>query len=200
MIAFLPFPSPPCWPGRLIVLALLSALLASCAPWSTSPPRARVRLISDGDTIVVDLAGERRRLRLACVDAPELSQRPDGLTSRAQLLRLLPIGSSVTLAIKDHDRYGRLVAEVFAPRSINLAMVAAGQAFVYPAFVDRCDALALQAAQARAARLGLGIWRHPGGINRPWNHRRRARPRFSASAAESSARSHPAHSVHSGPD
>ncbi|KAB1990913.1 thermonuclease family protein, partial [Haemophilus parainfluenzae] len=88
--------------------------------------------IYDGDTIEVFHAGQSFKARFACIDAPELHQAPFGAASKQYLSRLLP--GQVRLKIVDQDRYGRQVAEVYTPdnRFVNQAMVAAGQAVLYP--------------------------------------------------------------------
>ena len=73
--------------------------------------------IADGDTVTVNEAGARLKVRLACIDAPELSQTPYGQASRQALQALLPLGSQVTLRIKATDRYGRTVAELLTGKN-----------------------------------------------------------------------------------
>jgi len=165
-------------------------LLPGCTSSHSRSPSARLISIGDGDTLRISLEGQRLSVRLACIDAPERSQRPEGIASRSYLQRLLPVGSSLQLLVKDRDRYGRLVAEVFAagepnPVNINLTMVTAGQAFVYPAYVRQCDASVFAAAEQAASQRGDGIWHRPGGVTRPWDYRRQRRSNASASAAES---------------
>ncbi|WP_261359775.1 MULTISPECIES: thermonuclease family protein [unclassified Cyanobium] len=54
-----------------------------------------------------------------------------GQQARQALQALLPIGSTVTLKVQTRDRYGRTVAEVFAPNGANagLTLVQQGHAF-----------------------------------------------------------------------
>jgi micrococcal nuclease len=93
---------------------------------------AKVISVGDGDTITVDQAGKNMRVRMSCIDAPELKQKPFGESSRQRLKALLPTGTPVTLRVIDTDRYGRTVAEVFkGSKSINLVMVQEGQAVIY---------------------------------------------------------------------
>jgi endonuclease YncB( thermonuclease family) len=167
--------------------------MAGCTGSLSSAPTAMLISIGDGDTLRVAMAGQRLSVRLACIDAPERSQRPEGLASRAYLRGLLPVGRSLRVVVKDRDRYGRLVAEVMAgdgakPVNINLAMVAAGQAFVYPAYVRQCDVPLFRAAEQGAMQRGDGVWHRPGGTTRPWEYRQQRRQGHSpasASAAES---------------
>jgi endonuclease YncB( thermonuclease family) len=71
----------------------------------------------------------------------------------------------------ERDRYGRIVGKVLdGEGSVNLALVAAGWAAVYP---DYCQSLRYYAAEREARRAGLGIWGQEGDWQRPWVHRRR---------------------------
>lgn len=163
---------------RFQFVALVAALLlaSGCVRAQEAPGLpATVLSISDGDSIRVRLHGQLRRVRLACIDAPELDQEPQGAASRAYLQSLLRQGSHVRLLPYDTDRHGRLVAEVIGDTNLNLALVEDGQAFVFPKHVHQCDAEEFRAAERRASRAGLGIWRFPGGITRPWDFRRQQR-------------------------
>ena len=111
----------------LLVLAGLS--LPALGPLGQAASAATVLSIGDGDTISVLERGQRLKVRLACIDAPETAQTPFGVASRNQLKALLPLGSTVSLRVQAVDRYGRSVAEVIGKGPINLAMVQSGQAF-----------------------------------------------------------------------
>ena len=142
-------------------------------PWlrrqASELPGCRVASIYDGDTLRVQCGTEKLKVRLHCIDAPELSQRPWGQESRAYLHRITP--GTVTLRRVDTDRYGRIVGEVFdGERSINLEMVRAGQAAVFARY---CSARAYYRAQHDARAAGLGIWSKPGEQQRPWAWRGR---------------------------
>jgi len=160
---------------RIQLVALMAALLlaSGCVRAQQAPGLpATVLSISDGDSLRVQLHGQLRRVRLACIDAPELDQEPQGPASRAYLQTRLRQGTQVRLLPYDTDRHGRLVAEVISDTNLNLALVEAGQAFVFPKHVRQCNAEEFRAAEGRAYRARLGIWRFPGGILRPWEFRR----------------------------
>ena len=134
---------------------------------------ADVLSIGDGDTVMVKEQGAKVKVRLACIDAPETSQRPYGRQSRDALKVLIPIGSSVTLKVKAKDRYGRTVAEIYKDtRNINQALVGQGQAFVYWQFISGCDRQRYAQLERDARFKGLGVWSIAGGIQKPWNYRR----------------------------
>jgi endonuclease YncB( thermonuclease family) len=100
------------------------------------------------------------------------SQSPNDLQARRYLQQRLPIGRAVPLDVKRTDRYGRMVAEVFAGSNIILALVEDGQAFAYRHYLSGCNAKEYLDAEARASKRRLGFWQVPGGITRPWDFRR----------------------------
>ena len=154
----------------LLVLAGIS--LASLGPLVQAATAATVLSIGDGDSISVLERGQKFKVRLACIDAPETAQTPFGVASRNQLKALLPVGSTVSLRVQAVDRYGRSVAEVIGNKGpINLAMVQSGQAFVYRQYLGRCDRGAYLAAERQAQAQWLGVWAVPGGMTRPWDFR-----------------------------
>jgi hypothetical protein len=171
----------------LLVLTGLS--LAALAPFGQAATAATVLSIGDGDTISVLERGQKLKVRLACIDAPETAQSPYGMASRNQLKALLPVGSTVSLRVQAVDRYGRSVAEVLGKGIVNLAMVQTGQAFVYRQYLARCDRGAYLAAERQAQAQQLGVWAVPGGITRPWDFRHGGGVQRSAGAVPAAASS-----------
>jgi len=112
------------------MLSLVAMTVAVLAPFAQSAMAATVLSIGDGDSISVLERGQKLKVRLACIDAPETAQSPYWIASRNQLKALLPIGSTVSLRVQAVDRYGRSVAEVIGKVTVNLAMVRSGQAFL----------------------------------------------------------------------
>ena len=147
-------------------------LLALCI--TTSANAATVVSVGDGDTIRVSEGSRRLTIRLACIDAPETSQRPWGPRSTAFLKQLTPVGSEVTLRVQTTDRYGRTVAELLNRRgNVNQLMVGAGQAFAYRRYLRQCDSQRYLQLENEAQRQGTGVWSvGPSGITRPWDYRR----------------------------
>jgi len=159
--------------GLAVALALVSLTLA---PACAAPgPRATVVSVGDGDSLRVRQGEQTITVRLACIDAPELAQRPHGPQAREVLRRRLPIGRELSLDVKTTDRYGRTVAEVYSSSNIGLALVEDGQAYVYRRYLDQCDSREYLQAEERARRRRLGIWQTQGGITRPWDFRRSRR-------------------------
>ncbi|WP_216905706.1 thermonuclease family protein [Synechococcus sp. CCY 0621] len=169
----------------LLLLGLTLATWLSCAASRAQSIRATVLSIGDGDTIRVQQGQQRITVRLACIDAPEMAQAPDGANARRYLQTRLRLGSSVTLRPQTVDRYGRTVAEVIGEVNLNLALVEDGMAFAYRKYLGQCDAREYVEAESRASRSRYGVWRVPGGITRPWEFRRGRTAGRSASTAES---------------
>lgn len=120
------------------------ALLLLAAPVQA----ATVLSVGDGDTMRVDDNGRMLTIRMACIDAPEISQSPHGQQSRALLQSLAPINAQVSLRVLTRDRYGRTVAEVSrGGQNLNLRMVRRGQAFAYRQYLSQCDAAAYLGAE-----------------------------------------------------
>jgi endonuclease YncB( thermonuclease family) len=152
----------------VIALSLSLALGALLAQSRT----ATVISIGDGDTLRVREGSRTLNVRLACIDAPEISQAPHGVNARAQLQALAPVGSTVELRVKASDRYGRAVGELSrSGRNLNQALVASGTAFVYWQYIQGCDRQTYSRLEAEARLRGLGIWGIEGGMMRPWEYR-----------------------------
>ena len=76
--------------------------------------------IGDGDTLRVQQGSQRLTIPLACIDAPEMAQRPHGPKAREYLRLRLPIGRPVTLKIQTTDRYGRTVTKVVSEMEVGV--------------------------------------------------------------------------------
>lgn len=167
---------------RIVVFWILAGL-GLAAPWlwgggfsglltGADGRPCTLNSIHDGDTARATCPEGPVKIRLYCIDAPEIAQRPWGSESRDHLRRIAP--QTVSLIAHDKDRYGRIVGEVFghAGQSLNLALVEAGQAAVYPAY---CKESRFFAAQDRAKSAQRGIWEKPGEQQTPWTYRARGR-------------------------
>src|SRR4028118_154257 len=111
---------------------------------------AQVISVGDGDTIRAKMQGQTTTIRLGCIDAPEMAQSPFGGQARDRLQQMLA-GQTVQVRSIDRDRYGRTVGELFlGGRSVNLQMVAQGQAVVYSQYLSGCAATQNQYLQAES--------------------------------------------------
>ena len=93
----------------------------------------------DGDTCTSS-TGER--IRLACIDTPELrGKRAEPVPAQAvrDYLRELVVGRKVAIRRITSDRYGRTVAELFIDGSnVQQQLVASGHASIYMRYADQC--------------------------------------------------------------
>lgn len=136
--------------------------------------------VHDGDSITVtrEENGERVRIRLSGIDAPEMpvsgrwEAQPYCKKSRDFLRAMLPTGSRVTLVDMGLDKYTRTVAAVVSLPDGRVAqeeLLRAGFAWVYVKYCKDCRQWRALEAEARAKRRGL--WRSENPMP-PWEWRR----------------------------
>jgi endonuclease YncB( thermonuclease family) len=140
-----------------LAAAVLSAVVAATAPYCPATdaqgrPAWRVEMINDGDTVtLLDTAGQRVRVRLVGIDAPELDQ-PMGRESRAALAAKLT-GGIVRVEGDARDQHGRLLGTLrLADRDLNREMVAEGWAWAFTGFAENDDLIAAESAARRGRR------------------------------------------------
>ncbi len=155
------------------ITALVLTLSSIPFPAVTQNALPQVASVGDGDTLRVRQGNQLTTLRLACVDAPETSQRPWGQQSANRLKQLLPPGQAVQVRAVERDRYGRTVAELYlGNQSVNLKLVKDGMAVVYRQYLSGCvdtkDQYLQAEAQAKLHR--LGFWNQPNPVM-PWDFR-----------------------------
>ncbi len=166
---------------HILIVCLLMPLLA-CGGQSTTAEYTVVR-IADGDSLTVaDRRGERHKVRISGIDAPELGQ-PYSRKSKQNLSRLL-LDKPVRLEIIKTDKYNRLVAKVWVQPEecpscgktldAGLAQLTTGLAWWYEYWSHQQSAedrgryeFAEQEARAKKA----GLWRDRNPIN-PWEWRK----------------------------
>ena len=112
--------------------------------------------VADGDSLLLELpSGERVRVRLFGIDAPEKDQE-FALPARKKLTGLV-YDKSIRVEVRDVDQYGRYVGKVFAgARYVNRFMLKEGLAWHYRHYAADDDVLS--EAEARAKAAGKGIW------------------------------------------
>lgn len=152
--------------GYFSQVCLFAAMFVSLSagPVLAGEFTGRVVWVYDGDSIKVQSRGRMVRVRLFGIDCPEKEQP---YADRALDLTIsLAKGREVTVRVKDHDTYGRVVGLVRLPdgRSLNRELVRAGLAWWYRRYSSDQDLARLE-AEARAARRGL--WRDPQPVA-PW--------------------------------
>ena len=138
----------------------------------------KVTKIHDGDTISVVNTQDNsaKKVRLACIDAPEAGQ-PQGRLSTVTLNAFIPVGTGVELNIVDTDRYGRSVAEVLKNNvNVNQSLLKKGQAVVYHKYLSNCpDGNFYIEAEKLAKDQKIGFWNDSSFIT-PEDWRRGERP------------------------
>jgi endonuclease YncB( thermonuclease family) len=173
------------------VTALLACLAAGLltAPFSAAKPPAPSVVegvsidVQDGDSFLLrDDLGNRIRVRLSGIDAPEKSQ-PYADRSR-QHLRDLMRDARIRLEPVKLDVFGRTVARVWvlaedgkSGRDAGLAQIEAGMAWHFKRYrsdQQDQDAMRYAKAQRQAQADGLGLWRDPS-PEPPWEFRTRTK-------------------------
>ena len=156
---------------------LRQAETAAPAP-SAAHFQARVTAVTDGDSVrATDSHGQRRKIRLAYIDAPELQQAHG--TAARDALRRLRGGQQVEVAVFDTDQYGREVAQIrLHGRDINLAQIEQGHAWHYVSIAkrrqDKAGFAAYSRAEAGARSSRAGLWRGKS-PQAPWTYRKAQR-------------------------
>ena len=142
---------------------------------------AKVLRVVDGDTVhVVNKAGQKFKVRLTGIDAPEKNQ-PYGLASTYKLTEIL-VNKWVLLKSKPNngnlysiDRYNRVLAKVILDgRDINLAQVSSGYAWHFKRYQKQqssIDRELYSQAELYAKKNELGLWGEKNPIA-PWKWRK----------------------------
>jgi endonuclease YncB( thermonuclease family) len=154
------------YPTIVIAIIAILALFFNGLPKATDD--CEVLNIYDGDTMTLQCQGEETKVRLYCIDAPEMGQTPWGKQARDHLRSIA--GNAVKLVRLDKDRYGRVVGEVYrGDENLNLAQVKTGYAAVYDAYCKKSE-YPLEEQRANSAK--QGIWSTPGIHQTPWEWRK----------------------------
>jgi endonuclease YncB( thermonuclease family) len=159
----------------LLVLPSACAWQGDSGAADGTPTACAVATVLDGDTMDLVCKGRKLRIRLHCIDAPELDQEPWGRRSRDHLRSITPrvvilVPKSTKYGFK--DRFGRTVGEILTPdetgQNLNISQVFTGNAAVYPRYCHD-DRYYLTEEVARSAT--SGIWARRGLQQTPWRTR-----------------------------
>ena len=118
---------------------LLSALTLAlpCSNLAEVRDLVRIEDCYDGDTC---RATSGERIRLACIDAPELRGNPadqDRAVAARDQLRMIVVGKTVDLRRITMDRYGRTVGELFLD-GMNVQQLMLYRAAVIHPYAHQC--------------------------------------------------------------
>ena len=112
--------------SHLLIIGILAAVISASVQ---ARETCTVDHCHDGDTCTLVCAGERVKVRLHCIDAPEMSQAPWGANSRDYLRQHARTGAAVELVSITRDKYRRTVGVLLLDGvNLNLNQVHAGWA------------------------------------------------------------------------
>ena len=137
-----------------------------------STTNCTVSLIADGDTFDCTNGD---RIRFIGIDAPEMGQQPFGAEARAELIRVLPIGTVVQLERDktERDVYNRRLAYVYQDGVfMNEMIVKRGFALTASYPPDTAKLAILRAAEQLAKASNVGLWKVDGFACIPADYRR----------------------------
>ncbi len=121
-----------------ISTAALLLILALAGP-ATALETVTIRSCYDGDSCRTT---DGERVRLACIDTPELREKraqPERARAAKDHLRAMVEGRSVGLRRITTDRYGRTVGELFVDgMNVQQAMVVSHHAEIYWKYASHC--------------------------------------------------------------
>jgi len=125
--------------------------------------------VHDGDSITLRTESNKKKIRLAGIDAPELKQ-PYGVESRS-LLREAVLDKSVLVESSRNDKYRRVIGKVTLDgQDINLKQIQLGGAWVYRAYLKELskeDRAAYLEAEAESKTIAVGLWKDSNPVE-PW--------------------------------
>lgn len=156
--------------ASILILGLFSLMAIPGA--GAGPKFCEITGIFDGDSLRVSC--QKKALRLACIDAPELDQ-PWGQEAR-DYLGDLTIGRELEIVNRGNGGFDRVASIVYVNNAnIQERLLSAGLAWYYPQYASKCaDFIGLKRAEESARERKVGIWKDPKAIA-PWLWRKGAR-------------------------
>ncbi len=124
----------------MTIISLLISLI--CIPFSAyaALPTTIIESCYDGDTCTTT---DGEKIRLACIDTPELKgRRADPIPAKKarDFLNNLLINEEVSIRRITKDRYGRTVAELFNGNiNIQKLLVDKGYGQIYKKYSNQCE-------------------------------------------------------------
>ena len=129
----------------------------------------RVVKVIDGDTFDLMFEEKKIRVRMFGIDSPERGQAFN--VKAKEFTASLIAGKDVNVIIRNKDRYGRFVCDVYLDDStyVNAEIVKAGYAWHFTRYSNDVELAQLQ-DEARDDKRGL--WQDPSPLP-PWEYRKR---------------------------
>ncbi|AII48910.1 hypothetical protein KR52_07115 [Synechococcus sp. KORDI-52] len=154
---------------KRIAAALLMAL---ALPFSSRAELQSVRVlsISNAQQLLVELEGQGRAVRLACLQAPRRSQTPWSTQASGAVHALVKVGDPALFELRSRDVYGRLVGRLLIDgEDLGAALIRQGAVVAWDGFLGRCDDLDYSTLEREAASGGRGVWSAQPPFERPWD-------------------------------
>ncbi len=130
--------------------------------------------VHDGDTITMKNESGQKKIRLAGIDAPELSQ-PYGVESR-RALREVVLDKQVRVETAKIDKFGRVVGRVILDgQDINLKQLQLGMAWAYREYLrelSKEDKVLYLEAEEQSKAVVAGLWNESNPVE-PWIWRKK---------------------------
>ena len=147
----------------LMVLALPLSIRAELKP-------VRVLSISNAQQLLVEMDGQGRAVRLACLQAPRRSQTPWSTRASVAINALVKVGDPALFELRSRDVYGRLVGRLLVDgEDLGAVLIRQGAVVAWDGFLGRCDDLDYSALEQEAASAARGVWSAQPPLDRPWN-------------------------------
>ncbi len=161
-----------------VVFFLLALQWVSVEGRELNTLSGQVLRVIDGDTVkVLSDNNKIRRIRLAGIDAPEISQS-GGNESKNALTKILG-KRSVNIKVLGKDRYHRTLGIIFVKNEIdvNYLMIKRGHAWAYRKYLNTLPlnkAIEYPKAELMAKAHKSGLWKYRDPIS-PWEYRKNRR-------------------------
>ena len=130
--------------------------------------------VIDGDRVIASFLGKPTKIRLACIDAPEIGQAPHGRIARNTLIGLLPRHSRIKIQLLNYDQNGWLVANILSLGGVDIGeeLIRLGLVYAHNTSLSYCDGPKLLLIEDQARQSRIGIWKHTQqGLSWPWLYR-----------------------------
>ena len=147
--------------NKIILAAIIFALGTSAGACEIIT--GTVTKVADGDTFTLKTNTKNLQIRLARIDAPEISHfgkpaQPFGKEA-SDALREMINGEVVNVEVQNIDQYGRTVGDVRMGKDhINAIMVTDGLAWVYREYAKDAEGAGLLELESVAREKHKGLW------------------------------------------